>query len=175
MAINFETFGPFPLKRDGNYVSPDTLADFWDEISEKIPGLEDAIGIYIVSIRHGAVSKPWYVGKTEKGFRRRLKQHIAGYKLFAGLAGIAPKGNVEIYFLARMSSNKTNFKSPSKNEIRSIGKLEELLIGSCLGKNERLLNVQKMSRYRDLYVPGFAKERAGRPTESAIALRKMLG
>jgi hypothetical protein len=170
----FETYGPFPLRREGEYVARDALRDFWDEVSEIAPGLEDAVGVYILTVKHGNSSKPWYVGKTDKGFRERIRGHADSRKLFAGLAGIAPNGRVELIFLARRLPSGGGFKKPSKNNLPSVDALERLLIGSCFAKNDLLLNVQRMSVYKGLKVPGYMNGGKGKPSSSASSLRKLL-
>jgi hypothetical protein len=171
---SFETYGPFPLRREGEYVSRDELRNFWDEVYEVEPGLEEAIGVYILTVKHGTSSKPWYVGKTDKSFRERIRAHADSFKLFAGLAGKAPKGQVELIFIALRSRNGEGFKKPSKNKLRSVDALEQLLIGSCFAKNSLLLNVQRMSLYKGLKVPGYMNDGKGKPTSSASSLRKLL-
>lgn len=170
----FETYGPFQLQREGDYVARDHLRDFWDEVAEVEPELENAVGVYVLTVRNGNSTKPWYVGKTDKGFRDRLRGHADGLKLFAGLAGNAPKGQVELIFLALRSRNGRGFKKPSKNKLKSVDALEQLLIGSCFAKNDLLLNVQRMSFYKGLKVPGFMNDGKGKPTLSAASLRELL-
>jgi hypothetical protein len=139
-----------------------------------VPGLEDAIGVYIITIKHGSSAKPWYVGKTDKGFGKRIRGHADSRKLFAGLAGNAPKGQVELIFLARRSRDGDGFKRPSKNDSPSADALEHLLIGSCFAKNRLLLNVQRKNLYRELRVPGYMNDGKGKPSSSASSLRKLL-
>jgi hypothetical protein len=187
MKIHFETYGPFALKREQNYaVSTAEIKEFWDDIAEVEPGLELAIGVYIVSVRSRASSKskPWYVGKTDKGFRPRLVQHAAGFRLFPALNTHAPKGDIEVLFVARRSTDGKKFKQPkAPRGAKSISKshkhgsidfLEDLLIGACVAQNKKLLNIQKMSRYKNIAVPGLMNEGKGKPTKSAIYLKELL-
>jgi hypothetical protein len=169
----FETYGPFPLRREGEYVDRAALRDFWDDEVDDV-GLENAIGVYVLTVRHGDSVKPWYVGKTDKSFRERIRGHADGGKLFAGLAGAAPKGQVELIFLALRSRSGEGFKKPSKNNLGSVDALEQLLIGSCFAKNDLLLNVKRMSVYKGLKVPGYMNDGKGKPSSSASSLRKLL-
>ena len=181
MKNPFETFGPFPLKREQDYaISTDDIKDFWDEVTEKEAGLESAIGVYIISVRHGTSSKPWYVGKTDTGFRTRLVGHAASLRLFPGLNSRAPKGHLEVLFIAQRTRDGKGFKSPrksrrkSKKTKNSIDFLENLLIGACFAQNKDLLNVQKMAKYRDVSVPGLMNDPKGKPKHPAEYLRKLL-
>ncbi len=185
MKIHFETYGPFSLKRKFNdAILPDDIQDFWDEIEDSQDGLGSAIGVYIISTRSGQASKPkpWYVGKTDSGFRHRLIQHARDLSLFRSLNSHSPKGSLEVLFIARKASDGKKFKSPrtprkggsKKVKHGSIDFLETLLIGACLAQNENLLNAQKMSKYRDIVVPGLMNEKKGKPTRSALFLRNLL-
>lgn len=175
MSLDFETYGPFVLEREENYVSRDALDDFWDRVEEKVKGLEQAIGVYVISARSAkSTSRPWYVGKTDKGFKKRFSQHAMQLKLFAALHNAAPRGTVEIYFLARMMSRRKNFRAPAKKQVKSVTRLEELLIGTCYSRNSQLLNVQKMSSYKKLRVPGYLNDKVGKPSQAASSFNKLL-
>jgi hypothetical protein len=174
LFLDFETYGPFVLEREENYVSRDALGDFWDQVEEKVRGLEQAIGVYVISVRNARSTSPWYVGKTDKGFRKRFSQHAMQLKLFAALHSAAPRGTIEIYFLARMMSRRNGFRAPAKKEVKSVARLEELLIGTCYSRNSRLLNVQKMSAYKKLRVPGYLNDKVGKPNQAASSFNKLL-
>jgi hypothetical protein len=188
MKIRFETYGPFVLKRDEKEaISTEDVHDFWDEImdsKESEVGLDLAIGVYILSLTDGKTAKPWYVGKTDSGFRHRLIQHARDLKLFSNLNRHAPAGNIEVIFIARRNSTGKGFKKPtssrkaeSKSKNRkheSIDFLESLLIGACYSQNESLLNVQKMAHYRDTTVSGFMNEKDGKLTKAATYLKRLL-
>ncbi len=74
----YETFGPYPLERDGHRLASGALRRFWKEREEDSrPGLRDAVGVYIFSVQkdEGAELVPWYVGKTDRqGFETRFGQ-----------------------------------------------------------------------------------------------------
>jgi hypothetical protein len=173
MAFIYETYGPFELKREGPYVSRDSLRDFWDDEVDDA-GLENAIGVYILTVKNGDSAKPWYVGKTDTSFRERLRGHADGPKLFPGLAGAAPKGRIELIFLALRLKNGKSFRKPSQGSSKNIKTLERLLIGSCVAKNSLLLNVQHMSVYKRLKVPGYMNDGKGNPGPSASSLKSLL-
>ncbi|HEX3969546.1 MAG TPA: hypothetical protein VHW70_16365 [Edaphobacter sp.] len=175
MFYEFETYGPFILEREGVYVSRDALETFWDSVEENIRGLEGAIGVYLIAISNGnAVPKPWYVGKTDRGFRRRLSQHAQHQKVFGLLHALAPRGTLEIYFLAKRTSSLKGFRSPAPKNVGSINALEELLIGTCYSRNSQLLNVQKMSSYKKLRVPGYLNDKVGKPSKAASSFNRLL-
>jgi hypothetical protein len=174
MAFIYGTYGPFELKREGPYVSRDLLRDFWDDEVNDV-GLENGIGVYLLTVRHGNSVKPWYVGKTDASFQKRLREHADSHKLFPGLAEVAPKGRVELMFLALRTKDGKGFRKPSDRSSANIKTLERLLIGSCVAKNSHLLNVQHMSVYKALRVPGYMNEGKGNPGASASSLKSLLG
>ena len=45
----FQTYGPFPLRREGEYVDRAALRDFWDDEVDDV-GLENAIGVYVLTV-----------------------------------------------------------------------------------------------------------------------------
>jgi hypothetical protein len=174
MSVDFETYGPFVLNREKNYVFRDDVDDFWDRVEEKVQGLGEAVGVYVIVVRNKtSSSKQWCVGKTDKGFRKRLFQHAGQLKLFAWLHNAAPVGTMEIYFLPRLTKGK-RFRSAAKGTVRSIDRLEELLIGTCYSKNPRLINTQKKSFLKNLRVPGYINGNVGKPSKSASSFGELL-
>src|SRR4051794_5399096 len=76
-VMKFVTYGPYEMPRRNGLIDNDndTKAFFWNEIDSFDRGLADAIGCYVFTIRsRGGGSLPWYVGKTERGFRAECFQ-----------------------------------------------------------------------------------------------------
>jgi len=174
LFLDFETYGPFLFAREAEYVSRDALRDFWDEVEETARGLEDAVGVYVISVRGRGSLKPWYVGKTDKGFRKRFAQHAFELKLFSSLHGAAPHGAIEVHLLARMTPRRKGFRAPARKKVPSIDRLEDLLIGTCYSRNPLLLNTSKLSYKKRLRVPGYLHDKPGKPSGAASSLRSLL-
>jgi len=171
MFFRFSTFGPYKLQRHKGHVSELALDTLWKEI--KVEGLSEAIGIYIFAIRNSDNSlEPWYVGKTDKGFKKRILQH---WKLFALLAEKSPKGDLELFLIPRVSSNRGKFKKPANKKLPSIDDLETMIIGSCFSKNPHVINEKKTSWQKELHVPGYFNDQQTDPKdEAAKELQLML-
>ena len=188
MAGSFMTYGPFELERTGGYVSPDELRSFWEKVTENYPGLDRGIGVYVMGTRRGGGSvKPWYVGRTDKGFSRRLRSHARSQRILHKLAEAAPRGALQIFLLGKIGSSG-NLVGPLKKPIsfgpelnkretrpdKAITKLEFSLIGSCYVINKKLINVSGKKFHQSLNVPGYLNEKRGRPNMSARAFANML-
>jgi hypothetical protein len=172
--FEFRTYGPFSLEREQSIISRDALEEFWNEVEENAKGLGEAVGVYVISIRNKSSAIPWYVGKTDRGFRKRFAQRAGHSKLFSKLQSEVPRGTVEIHLLARMTAKRKAFKGPGKQKLRSTDRLEELLIGTCYSKNRKLLNLQKMMFHKRMRVPGYLNDSQGKPNEAALSLRSLL-
>lgn len=60
----FYPYGPFRIPRYNTLITSKSIGNqkFWQEIDTQIPGLPDACGCYVFSIRNTA----WYIGQTHK-------------------------------------------------------------------------------------------------------------
>src|ERR1700722_19101186 len=102
MAIKFSTFGPFELPREAGIVNTASLKSLWEHAKPVSKSLSSAIGVYIVARRDSKGKlTPWYVGKTDKGFKQRFVQHVVGGKSFVCLSKIPAAGHLQIFFIAR--------------------------------------------------------------------------
>jgi len=62
----FKVYGPFAIpvtNGKGGRMVADDRTDFWED-----SGCEDKVGCYIFGIRQGRGTKPYYAGRTTKGF-----------------------------------------------------------------------------------------------------------
>jgi hypothetical protein len=172
MPTDFKTFGPFDFPNTSSVTNED-LKQFWSS-SNIDEGLVTAIGVYILCRKIGSnPPKPWYVGRTDKGFRRRLKQHVRG-GTFRRLDELAPNGKLQVFLIARTNPGGKSFKKKGKNLLKSIRMLEFLLIGMCLTRNKRLLNTSEKAFHKGLYVPGYLNNKRGKPGKPARGLAEML-
>ena len=183
--VVFDTLGPFPLKRKKGWVDIDDVDAFWASSElEKHEGIDSAIGVYIIATRKGdAPPKPWYVGKTERGFRRRFLEHVKHGTAFNPVAEHAYNGHLQVFLLVRKNSTGHFAKAhpypasrptvAKKKRHKSIDRLEFALIGACYVKNKKLLNVSQRTFHATLHVPGFLNS-AGKPSNAARLLKSML-
>jgi hypothetical protein len=166
----YETYGPFPIASLDDLSSRALSSNFWDDLDEKYPGVSSAIGVYIFAIRSQRTSpfRPWYVGKTDRGFQRRF--HNQG-SLFRKL--MDKNGEAFVFLIARRNQTSTEFMG-SRKGLGSNNVLETMLIERCLEVNPKLLNANKVNYVRGLVVPGFKGKTVGKPKSSARQLRTMI-
>jgi hypothetical protein len=164
----FDTYGPFALASH----SWDDIDLLYKEIQGDEPGLQFAVGLYIVSARSDdGSSLPWYVGLTTREFGQRLLEHFKGGKF----TDLASKGELEIFLIA-LRNGKEFVKRDEATEAQKlmIEQLEQQLIDHCIRLNENLLNKKLWSR-NQIYVPGFIDKGASdRNFPAAQALATLL-
>ena len=152
--MKFSTFGPLHAQ-EWTTLGLDKL--FSDAEAAK-SDLSRAMGVYIIVTRDkkGKLT-PWYVGKTDKGFRRRLTQHLKSATLQALFT--KPSITVQVFLIARVTNvgriMKMKKRAKGKKGLRSIDILELSLIGSCLNKNIDLINAKNATFHRIFHVPGY--------------------
>ena len=113
--------GPFnvPVKNQNpKTIDPEDVLQMWDDIRRKEhPYLHDATGVYVVGIRFGVNTTPWYIGTAsqhtfmEKCFRHDSKQinDIVAEK----------RGSPVVYFLPRLKREQRGFaKASSAKNVR---------------------------------------------------------
>jgi|GEM_PF-906378 len=172
MAFAYETYGPFDLDRDGNKFRKAALTKFWKERALDAPLLNNAIGVYIVGVRASKKSriKPWYVGKTDKqGFKKRFSQQIGR---FSDVLDFAKNGEVKIFLIVRYQAHRNLPMKPRSAQVQANDELETLLIASCLKKNNRLINASKVKHQKEIQVPGYMNESAGKRSKAASELNR---
>jgi hypothetical protein len=126
----------------------------------------------VAELRSGELV-PWYVGKTDKGFGIRFRQHLAGRKL-APLFEMKVVA-IRVFVIALVTSaGKLKRKLSAAGFVRSIDRLEFALIGSCLEKNKNLINTKEKVFQKGLHVPGYLNSEPKNYDESAQQLAKML-
>jgi hypothetical protein len=185
MATHFKTIGPLELKRTDGQVDRASLAALWTRANAEVPGLSRAVGVYVLATRRGNLLTPWYVGKSDNGFRNRLSEKHHAFDL---IAASQRKGNLYLFLLAKVSVKKGVLAKPPKKKFeefgdgfksrrkprKSINKLEFLLIRSCLLRNPELVNAKEKTFYAGLVVPGYLGHEQEDLSNSAVSLAKML-
>lgn len=176
MSFIYETYGPFPIERDGNKFRKSAFTKLWKEI--EIPdshhGLSTAIGVYVLAVRakEGAALKPWYVGKTDsQGFKKRFTQQVGH---FGDVLDNAKNGVPHVFLIARLTPNRKAFMKPRSNALGSNDELETMMIASCLKQNKRLINARKVKSAKGIVVPGYMNNPAGNLTNAATELNRMV-
>jgi hypothetical protein len=170
----YETYGPFPLERDGNKIRKEALTKLWKDIATDHQGLAGAIGVYVLAVRakKDSALKPWYVGKTDRqSFKTRFYQQLAR---FSDVLDYAKNGTPHVFLLARLTPGRKDFKKPTSTALASNDELETMLIASCLKQNERLVNAMKVKHAKEIVVPGYMNNAPGKLTGSASELNRMV-
>jgi hypothetical protein len=174
MPLDYQTFGPFTLDAEENCkITRGIMSDFFAGAESEKPGLSKAVGIYILAVQahERAIPRPWYVGRTDKGFRRRFNFQLGKFR---NVLEAAPKGIPKIFLIARVTPTGA-FVKPAKKKLLYNEELEQLLIGSCLAQNPQLFNAKEIKHLREISVPGYRNSKPGKPKRSAQLLAKMLG
>jgi hypothetical protein len=162
--MQFEIYGEFSVTRNGHLISRsrEDKRDFWAGVEEVEPGLSEACGCYIFVIRN----KAWYVGMAEK---QSFKQEcFALHKITQYNEALAQvSGNPTILLLPKLMPGN-RFASPTSRGHADIRLLENLLIGSALGRNPYLQNVKGTRLLREMNVPGFLNSRQGQARANIV-------
>jgi|WetSurMetagenome_2_1015567.scaffolds.fasta_scaffold419848_1 hypothetical protein len=174
--MNFYPYGPFSIPKQINGLidrARDSIRNFWVEVDNAKPGLSNAIGIYIFSIRAGRGVLPWYVGKAEK--RGFIRECFAPHKITHYDNCIASrKGTPLLTFIAKLTPNDS-LVGLNGDTHRDISALEKMLIGTCLQKNKNLVNVRDTRLFREMVVPGYLNPSPGRVQPSVEDFKKLIG
>lgn len=170
----YQVFGPFEIRKKGSLVDRRAFAGFWENVEQQREGLPSAVGCYIFAISAGHGALPWYVGKTEKhSFKGETWTH---HKLNLYNEALNPRerGIAVLYLIAKVTKSG-RFAKPRKAGIGDVRVLENLLIGSCLLRNSKLLNVKQTKHPRGIVVPGYMNEQPGARSKPAKSLARLLG
>ena len=170
--MHYGVFGPYRLARDGALVSrsAEDRRALWHLMEADAPGLSEACGCYVFSIRRRA----WYVGMAARQpfcqecfsihkidqYNYAL-QRVSGDPLLHVIAKLTPTGR---------------FASPAAGGYRDIEFLESMLIGMALRQNEDLQNVSGTRFLREMKVPGILRTEKGEGNLGPVkSLRDVLG
>ncbi len=150
----------------------DDIHGIWEKIEEEEnkPGLRNASGCYIFSIKHGNNFKPWYVGKAEK---TRFSTEVFNKRNQKMCRDILKKpGKINLFLLPKLTPTG-RFARPQPS--RHIQHLEVHLISWALKRNENLSNVHYATIFRELEVPGLFNDGPGQPPLEVQDLKHTLG
>jgi hypothetical protein len=96
MRTPFEVFGPFELEKE-KVVDQEYQKIFWGECDTEYPGLSEANGLYVLSLRIAANYKPNYVGITSLHILVKILNDF-----------VHQRGKLCLHLLAKPKANKTN-------------------------------------------------------------------
>lgn len=170
----YEAFGPFKMRKNGSLIDRRECAEFWARVEQASGGLSSAVGCYIFAIRGAKGALPWYVGKTEKHSFKGETWSPHKLNLYNEALNLRERGAAVLYLIAKRTKGG-RFAKSRKRGIGDIRALENLLIGSCLLRNRKLLNVKQTKHPRGIVVPGYMNEQPGARSVSAKSLAKLLG
>ncbi len=160
-----DIYGPFELplakpRRFTREVAERRL--FWSDIDDAVPGLPDACGCYLISVRNCI----WYVGRAgSQDFRHECFTADKILKMERAMDDGA--GPAYLTLIARQTSGG-RFSQPGVNGHRDIEDLELLLIGAALERNGELLNRSATKVLREMEVPGFLNSPNGCGNKSSV-------
>lgn len=178
--MKFEVCGPFDVPLTGQMKqSPnEVLTKFFEHpnMSKYTKGnsaLSEACGCYVFAISAKGGTLPWYVGKTGKTFRDECltPNNIITFSKLLNVRGAnqVSGGKPKLYLLPQVTPNGEKF---SAGDASSIEFLETMLINMGVWRNEKLENISKTKKVRELEVAGFYKSKQrGRRSEDVEKLR----
>jgi hypothetical protein len=171
--MKYQIYGPYSLPRNDRRIftrDATKKALFWDGVESDAPGLPDACGCYIISVRNVV----WYVGLAEsQGFRRECFAAHTITKIDSAITEGA--GNPMLHLLAKHTP-AGRFARPSTNGHPDAVMLESLLIGIGLRRNEKLLNKSDTAILREIMVPGFYNSPRGAARANSVqSLKQAMG
>ena len=151
-----------------------SLAVFWSRVDIELEeNLGNGVGCYILSIRAGQGSRPWYVGMAEKqSFRREC---FTPHKLnHYNTATAAMKGTPLLTLIAKYTPSG-RIVTPRAGGHRDVQFLESMLISTCIRRNPDLYNKRDTKLLREMMVPGLLNTPHGMTYASVAAFRDLVG
>lgn len=174
--MKYYPYGPLEIpltKRRVAYRNKNPLSLFWDQFDELLPGVSEAVGCYIFSIRAGKGIRPWYVGMAEKQSFR--KECFAPHKLLNYNDCLSDRKGTPVLTLLPKLTATGRFAKKGANGHRDIRFLENMLISTCLQRNTELLNIKSTKLLKELEVPGLINTPRGRNNSEIIEFQKLIG
>lgn len=138
--------------------------------------LNAACGVYVIGMKYGANTTPWYVGTAYRGFEDKcFKSDVEREKVVR-----SQKGTPVIYFLPRLTEKKGSFDLArlTKNKPDDMNYVQGVLLQYGVQANKDILfeDPEHNARIlRDLYVEGFLKRKSGPPSTAVKELKSLLG
>ena len=169
-SMQYSVYGEFEIPRQGSTIDRKRLSGFWDEVEDSGLGLSAAVGCYLFAIRAAKGKRPWYVGRSNGGFRNECFQHQKLTHYHEVLSDIG-KGTAVMVFVARLTpTGRFSRKVPE----RELDFVERYLIHLALTRNRKLSNVANTKFFSTLSIPGVLNSSQGGLSQGAKALRSTL-
>lgn len=186
-SFRYDVYGPYdiPIKKAAKVsdkaIDSNDVVKLWGDIRNEGKGkdaiLLNACGVYVVGMRNGGNTMPWYVGTAHNGsFEEKcFKTYLEREKI------VTKKGQPVIYFLPRLTEKKGNFElaKPVKNPPGDMDYVRSVLLEYGVQANKDILfedsHTLNAEVLRNLYVEGFVKSKAGKPSIAVSQLKTLLG
>ena len=178
--FRYDVDGPheIPMKNPNNLKERTVdLEETWSSL-EKIKTqnpLSAACGVYVLGIRYGNNTTPWYVGTAyNKSFKDKCFQSDSEREKI-----VRKSGTPVIFFFPRLTEKKGNFEpaKPTKNKQNDMDYVQRVLLEYGVQANEGILfegSSHEMEILRDLYVEGFVKSKKGKRSGAVSELKSLL-
>ena len=181
--FSYDVHGPYDVqikkaaKTSEKIIDPKDIEKLWDDIRNEGKGaiLLNACGVYVVGMRNGDNTMPWYVGTAYNGnFEEKcFKSYLEREKV------VNRNGYPVIYFLPRLTKKKGNFElaKPMKKPPADMDYVKDVLLEYGVQENKHiLLDGHNAEILRKLYVEGFVNANKGEDKKKVVqGLRQLLG
>ncbi len=175
--MQFFPYSPMPIpKAASGLIDSDrkAITSFWERVDKELEeGLSGAIGCYLFSIRAGRGELPWYVGLAQRQSFR--KECFTDHKLKHYNSAIASRKGTPLLTLIPKFTKTEQYAKPSPNGHRDIVFLENMLIGTCLRRNPKLLNSRDTKLLREMVVHGLLNNPRGKNYSSVTEFKNLIG
>ena len=154
--MNYKIYGPYEIPRLGGEfrrrIDKEDIDEFWSTVD---PGLENACGCYIFSIRTKSREKPWYVGKAKN--QSFYQECFASHKIVHYHDALEKSnGTPMMYFLVRFTdTNRISRPSSSATGHAEIDFVEQMFIEMGYHKNKSIRNKKGTKKPEKLVIEGF--------------------
>jgi hypothetical protein len=169
----FKIFGPFEIVDKQEVYKRDYQRSFWSDCVEKAEehyGLSEAKGIYLFSLRHDPNFTPWYVGMTERTFRKEVFTDRNMLMIIAKLT--KEHGVLCLHLLAKPKSGQRGFSTNIRG--KELYWIEDFIQQTCRMKNPELYNLGKSRFLLKTAIEGITDGSASRG-EHITTFRNALG
>ena len=178
----YEVHGPHDvLMKNPNKVKERAIKveETWSSIlGKEQKQLNTTCGVYVVGMRIGNNTTPWYVGTTYDRSFEKICFNSDIEKLQKVIN--SKKGQPVVYFLPRLTEKKRDFQSakPTKNKPADLDYVKRVLLEYGVQTNKEILFEDSLDTeiLRDLYVEGFVDAKKGEDKKKVVqGLRQLLG
>ncbi len=182
--FRYGVYGPYPVpfKQAPNAVDKaircKDVKEMWDDIRKREKGMDEACGVYVVGIRNGGNTKPWYVGTAEKvSFEERCFEFPAETNI------VKNKGTPVIYFLPKLAEKGVSGFAKPRRTLSTPGDMDyvtRVLLEYGIQENKEGILLEPAALHlkilQSLSVEGFVNSPKGAGNKTAVkGLKQLLG